>query len=140
MKKSATGVAPRWKIVTEVVYRGVTYSRGSQLPKTAKPEDYAGWEAAGRIVRLAGDGTVLTPPRQRPVPTDADWLRGSDFEVCRRLREHATGDKRDAALRVALEQAVTKKRSPILIEALKLAAALPVGDADRRPGSVRKSA
>lgn len=135
---SARAKKDEWKVLSDVSYKGVIYSRGSKLPAEMDEQMRARLEARGVIERIGG-------PRREAIaavgtsPEDKDllqYLRGHDAAVVFRIR----ADRPDAAQIARMrDMAILRRRSAVLIEALRLAAGDPVDEKERR-GPVRRSA
>jgi len=131
-----------WKVLQDVSYKGVIYSRGSLLPKGITPAEIARLEARGAVVSIDGVRRAPGPAPESPSEGPAaravveTWLRGHDIAVLRRLRGAMPNE---VVLGQIKDLAVQQHRSPVLIEALRLLAKEPLEvDGSRRP--VRRSA
>jgi hypothetical protein len=110
-----------WVILRPFMHEGITYGRNEVLPETVTGPELVGLMRIGVVTHRKPDGTLERPSMPKP-ETPAAYLRLSDAQVLRALREHHPSPEDLHEIAVLARR---NRRSTLLMEALDAMAGIP---------------
>lgn len=119
-----------WRIAHPFVHKGVMLSPGEPVPADLTVDEAEALYRDRMLAKIGKGGE--TELHDGPEPTTAEeFLSASDLVVLRRIRRYRPSKKVLKQMVAEIEVNGRGMHSPVLLEALKLQAGIPLSDTER---------